>query len=303
MYFGSFVKWAQVNRIENGFAVGVNPYSVEWEALSQKLLQFGTTNTPNCGAGDYSGYDGSEKPTIHWAILDLINRWYGDRNSKIREVLWLEIVNSRHIYGDLIHEWTSSMSSGCPLTTIINNLYNHFCANYVYWKSYNFAPRSLYTFYDNIYYIAFGDDNLFSVRPGFESHFNERLMSENVVDLGMKYTTELKGETQVALRKLTNVSFLKRSFRFEPYYGRFAAPLELSVILEMPYWTKKENPETITKDNVTAALRELSLHSQIVFDEWAPQILSAHKKVFDDMPPQTRRAALLALVDGAEDWY
>jgi len=304
MYFGSFIKWCQVNRIENGFAVGVNPYSVEWEALVQKMLQFGTTETKNCGAGDYSGYDGSEKPVIHWAILDLMNRWYNDGNDKVREVLWLEIVNSRHIFDDFIYEWFSSMTSGCALTTIINNLYNHFCANYVYWKSFDFEPRALYTFYTNIFFIVFGDDNLFSVRPGMEPHFNEKLMSENVSDLGMKYTTELKGETNLALRKLTDVSFLKRGFRFEPFYGRFTAPLELSVILEMPYWTKAcSNPDTITKDNVNAALRELCLHPPSVFDEWAPKIISAFKNTYGETPVQTRRSALLAVVDGADDWY
>jgi hypothetical protein len=68
-YFGAFCLWFTKNKIYNGSAIGVNPYSYDWETIAQMLEQHGT----KVGAGDYKGFDGSEQPEIHWPILDLIN--------------------------------------------------------------------------------------------------------------------------------------------------------------------------------------------------------------------------------------
>lgn len=303
-YFGSFVLWCQLNHTRNGFAVGANPYSTDWQDIANRLLRFGHAGTRNIGAGDFSKYDGSEKPAIHWPILDMINRWYSDGNDQIREVLWLEVVNSKHIHEDLVYEWVSSNSSGCPLTTLINNLYNRFTAMYVWYKEHNFAIASLYTFHDNVTYITLGDDNVFAVNPLFAHLFNEAKMASGVSDLGMIYTTETKEAVTGQLRNITEVSFLKRSFRYEPLYDRYCAPLDMKTILESPYWTKdSSDSEVIAIDNLNNSLRELALHPEPVWKEWSPKLIASLVKNYGVHPKCTSRRALIAIVDGAHDWY
>jgi len=301
--FGGFVKWTQDNRIKNGFSVGVNPFSTEWQELASSLLRFGTHQTENIGAGDYKGYDGSEKATILYAILDLINAWYDDEHSVARATLWQEIVNSRHIYGKTIFEWFSSMNSGCPLTTVINNIYNHFVAHYSWWKVHKFNPKDLYDFYIYVSFHSFGDDNIFAVDQNKKHLFNESTMSDGAADLGMTYTTEMKTATGSKLRNITQVSYLKRGFRHEPLLDRFVAPLQLDVIMETPYWTKQHDPIAITDANVNSSLRELSLHSKEIFNENAPKILNAYRNICGKVPPMVHRSALIMAVDGSEDWY
>lgn len=303
MLFGSYVLWCHKNYLTNGFNVGNNPYSFDWHNLATKLLRFGD-NHPNIGAGDYSKFDGSEKPVIHYAILDVINRWYRDGNDRAREVLWLEIVNSKHIYGSLVYEWMSSLPSGAPVTTLVNNHYNHMAAIYVWYKNHDFNVKDLYDFYKYVVYETLGDDNVFAVHPKKLDKFNEIRLSEDLVDLGMTYTNELKGESNVVMRKITEVSFLKRSFRYEKIYDRYCGPLALEVILEIPYWTKEcSNPMTIVDDNVNLSLRELALHDPRVWEKWAPQIIDAYSMRCNKSPKCTSRLALLRIVEDAEDWF
>lgn len=302
-YFGSFLLWTVKNRIENGFAVGVNPYSTEWQLIANKLNKFGGPQAKNKGAGDYEGFDGSLKPAILWDIFHQIDSWYSDGNTEIRRVLWCEITSSLHIHGDHVYQWVSSNPSGQPLTTLINNLYNHYVANYVWYKVHDFDILMLSKFYDNVYYITLGDDNLFSVCLSKLEIFNEKAMEAHCPDLGMKYTSETKTSAK-DMRLITDVAFLKRKFRYEVLYDRYAAPLDLDVILEIPYWiTSGEDNHSRLHDNVNTSLRELALHSKEVFNEWCPKIVQAYREVCNESPDCYRRNVLLRELDNRKDWY
>lgn len=303
-YFGSYLLWLHKNRIENGFAVGVNPFSAEWQRLAYKLLQFGTPETKNIGAGDFKGYDGKEKPIIHNDILRIVNKWYSDEHSLVREVLWLEITNSHHISDSIIYAWPSSNPSGNPMTTAINNLYNHYTAAYVWYKVHDFNLLDLRSFYKNVYYVTLGDDNAFAVSHDKTHLFNEKAMSDHVPDLGMTYTNEHKTETTADLRSIDQISFLKRSFRYEEFYDRYCAPLELEVILEIPFWTKDtSDSNAIVDDNVNTAIRELSLHPPEVFNEWVDKICSSYLSECGKAPRTTSRRHLLLECANADTWY
>lgn len=303
-YFGAFMLWCQKNKIENGFAVGANPYSVDWHLIAQKLLQFGDRKTKNIGAGDFSGFDCKEKPIIHWDILKHINEWYNDGNDTLRRVLWLEIVNSNHIYGNVVYAWLGSNPSGNPMTTLINNLYNHYVAVYVWYKQVGFDDQLLFSFYEKVYYITLGDDNTFSVSLDSVHLFNEKAMEENASDLGMVYTSETKGAVSSVMRDITQVSFLKRQFRYEQAYDRYCAPLELSVILEIPYWTKSCSQEDqIVRDNLDCSIRELALHPRETFDRYIDIMVSNSQNKIGYTPSMIRRYALLRALEGRVDWY
>jgi len=303
-YFGRFVSWMQKNRIDNGSAVGINPFSAEWNMLAEKLNQFGDMTTKNKGAGDFEKYDKLLYPVVQNVVLEIINTWYNDGHDKVREILFLEITNTRHIRGNLIFEDFFANPSGGFLTTTLNVLTNHIAANYAWLRSHENQLSSLPIFYDSVYYVAFGDDNAFSVREDETTRFNEEIMQKYVSELGMRYTNENKTQVSHALRSLSEISFLKRGFKYIPFYDRVGAPLELGVILEMPYWTKKGiTSEEITRTNVDCALRELSLHESSIFTAWAPKLVEASRKCLGYVPPIVNRELLLATIDGREDFY
>jgi len=272
-YFGTFVSTFVKNRINNGSAIGVNPYSTEWQALADKLTQFGENNI---GAGDYSAFDGSEKPIIHSMILEIINRFYPNATSEenlVRTVLWAELVNSKHAFGDILYQWVSSLPSGHPLTAIVNTLYNGIALRFAWAEAveWNVLLCSLFSSY--VYMIALGDDNAFGVHDDFKHVFNEMTLGTHLAKIGLTYTTELKGVATIPLRHISEIAFLKRKFIYNPELCRIVAPIDIKVILETPYWTKESDKWTITKDNFEFALSELSLHGKETFELYASKMI------------------------------
>jgi hypothetical protein len=270
-YFGAFSKFMFERSIDNGSCIAINPLSADWSCLANRLGRFSRYSDPYVGAGDFSGFDGSEQPQIHNIILDIINEWYddGERNSMIRKTLWLEVTNSRHIFSNVIYEWPSSLPSGHPLTIIINCMYNHLAFRYCFFKT--FSEQNL-VFNECVELQVTGDDNIFSVHDRYADKFNELVLPPLMAECGLKYTTELKGKADKPWRKLTEVSFLKRSFRFEKLLGCYVGPLDLSSILEIPCWTKKANGMEIFYDNLNVFIRELSIHDTETFNYYAKAI-------------------------------
>ncbi len=285
MYFGSFVMFMTKNRIQNGVALGVNPYSDEWDNLRIFLTSEGNV----VGAGDFSGFDGSQVPQLLWAVLDIINKWYddGEENKHIRKMMWFDVVNSTHIKHKEVYRWHGSLPSGHPLTPIINCLYNHLAFRYCWYRINDNSVPSLWDFDSNVHLCVLGDDNVFGVSKSYEEIFNEFTIVPFMAEINLTYTPEHKGCQGTKLRNIGEVEFLKRTFRYEKYVDRYVAPLRLEVILEMVYWTKRKNSRQITLDNVDCALRELSFHGQKVFIEQSEILIRALKNRMDERPYST----------------
>ena len=276
MYFGAFANWYTKNRILNGSAIGVNPYSKEWNFIANRMNQFGVGKS-NMGAGDYSAYDGSEKPVVHDAILSIINDWYddGDINRLIRTVLWAEVVNARHMNRDVFYSAVMSLPSGHPLTALINTMYNAIAFRYCWYRANENSLSSLKHFTENVYTIMLGDDNIYSVSHDFQHVFNDAGLQVWMKEFGLTYTNESKTEQALDLRKLEEISFLKRKFRFEPRLSNYVAPLDIDVVLEMPYWTRKGHSVSVTESNVETSIMELALHGEDLYNTWAYKIRDA----------------------------
>lgn len=263
MYFGSFASGYIEANISVGSAIGVNPYSKEWDMMARDLLKNSASRTEKCiGAGDFKSFDGSESPVILNQILLIINRWYGPSNkadNDMRKLLWSEITNSRVIFRGFLYEWFTSMPSGNPLTAIINTMYNNIVFR-VAWQVAGLDPRLFNT---SVRLQCLGDDNIFSVDPNYRGKFNELIMPELMAKCGMTYTTELKSVAEVPFRSISEVEFLKRSFAFIPTMNRWTAPLRPESIYESIYWSKKGTfKDQITADSVATGLREFALHGE-----------------------------------------
>jgi hypothetical protein len=274
MYFGSFMDMFFSCNADIGSAIGINPYSNDWDRIVRKLQQFGShMNKWLVGAGDFSFFDGHEQVCVLQPICSIIINWYGGGmdsiDNKIRYFLWAEISNSKHVFHGLYYEWYSSMPSGNPMTAIINTMYN----NMIFRIAFQFAGMDIDTFNKDVYMIALGDDVLFSVAPWLWSTFNELTMPNLMKRCGMIYTNELKEQATIPFRQLEEVEFLKRSFVKHKGLNRWIAPLRLESIINMLCWTKKKNSDQVAVDNIGVAIREFSLHGQEVFDYWYTVLL------------------------------
>jgi len=236
----------------------------------------------NKGAGDYSAYDGSQIPIIQYELLDVINEWYTDEYSKIRSMLYESIVHSVHIYRGVIYRWNGSLPSGNPLTALLNTMYNSVVFRYAWYLQDITRP----SFHTCVKLIILGDDNGFAVHPDY-MEFNELRLPELLITIGLTYTPEDKKSLLVhPARKLKEIEFLKRKFRYDDTYRQYLAPLRYNVLEEMVQFTKKgSNSGRICIDNCIIAIREASLHDKYVYDEFCKKVIDEAIKYYPDLTP------------------
>jgi len=278
-YFGAFISEFQNNKIFNYSAIGVNAFSTDWDFIARELNSF-DFDIAQVGAGDFKGLDATECPKIHGFILEAILDWYGrdaEEDNRVRRLLWYEITNSRHMLEDLYMTWSGSLPSGNPMTATINTLYVLYAFMYCFRIVCEENDLCL-SFHQNVKMIILGDDHVFSVSQVLRPYLNELTLVGLMSDIGLIYTTEMKGEAFVPFRPITEVEFLKRSFRKVEHLNRWIAPIRLEVILNTPCWTKRgSNAETIPAENVVSSIKELSLHPRYIFDDWAPKIIDSFR--------------------------
>ena len=282
MYFGAFAAFVQQGYTRNGTAIGMNPFHGDWHQFAEILRKYYKFN-----AGDFARYDTSLHPEIMLAICDMINKWYddGEENAEIRRLLFLEVVNSRHVFLDVIYEWHGSEPSGHPLTAILNSIYTSIFFRLVFGHKNPRGKWAIVEFDEHCYFMGMGDDHV-QANDEYAAQFMTPINVKEIAErYGMSYTTAEKEEVNenTPLLDFENVTFLKRGFLYGPDFGEWCAPLALDTVLEMALWSRGDTELERTrnvKQTFDHAVVELSLHPREVFDKYAPSMFTAFKEVY-----------------------
>lgn len=282
MYFLDFQMFMMENPFTTFSAVGVDVHSDQWNVLARLLNTMGDYHI----AGDYSGFDTSQFVEILLAVLWIINQWYDDEHSQVREVLFCDLYNSNHICKNMIYQWFANLPSGHPLTTIVNTIVNILLIIMCFLLSNPDGLKGISKLSSVLVIICYGDDNVINVHPSIKSYFNQNTLPLLMANFGMEYTSEYKDDHALAdTRPLSAITFLKRSFRYEKNLGKYLAPLDLDVVLEIPYWFTDGMSNNFTVvQNVEVALKELSFHDKSVFDLWSERIVKASSSIIHYHP-------------------
>jgi hypothetical protein len=222
-------------------------------------------------AGDFSNFDGTLVLELLAEIVEIVNKFYddGEENARVRRVLWKEIVNSVHVCGDDVYLWTHSQPSGCPVTAILNSLYNSISVRYVWMLVAPADFRTMKAFNANVAMVSYGDDNCINISDEVSEFFNQLTIADGYEQIGMVYTDELKSGEMVPYRTLSEITYLKRAFKWDEEEHQYLAPLDLGVVLEMINWVRGDfDLEERTIENMETSAFELSLHGREVFEHW-----------------------------------
>jgi len=281
-HFGWFDSHFKSNKIRNWSAIGVNPFSSEWDHIA-KFLGEVSPGDLKALAGDYAGFDTKHIALVHQIMVNLIIRVFypnaTPREIAIKKGLFMEIYSSNHIFLGIIVRWFQGMPSGNALTAIINTIYNAICLCFAFIHIIDLNPQLQLRDEDctkSLRAIILGDDNAVTTIPKLQPYYNEFTLPDILKLINMDYTNELKALAKTPYRAITEISFLKRMWSFDPMCGRYIAPLELDVVLEMSMWTKK-GPDwlNIAASNLENTLNELSLHPKEIWDLYYPTLLKA----------------------------
>lgn len=272
-YFLDFAAHVMEQRIDNGIAVGINPYSLEWTRLAHRLQKFGDRLV----AGDFRNFDGSLMMQILMKILFAINEWYGgsEEDDLVRASLWEHICNADVLVQGHVIRQTHSQPSGNPLTVIINSLFNLIIMRVAYLLLKQEQGMPLVCDYSKfVSDVAYGDDDCKNISSIIVGWFNQQTITRILGTIGLTYTDETKGDSVRPFKKLEEITFLKRYFVMQED-GMYISPMEVSNILEITNWIKGGVTKLATMENCLQALMELSFHPKSIYDHWSKIISKA----------------------------
>lgn len=283
MYFMAALAHIRAGRIYNGIAVGINVWSREWDALAQHLLN----NSEFMIDGDFKEFDGTLMDQVMWEICDILDSLYNDGNTKIRRNLWYHAVYATRACRGIVYQTTHGLPSGFIATAEANSLYVNIIFRCVYLelaRAHDSNSDSMHAYNRNVRLVAYGDDNILSIKKHILDWFNMNTVIEQMKRYGLTYTPADKGSTVVAYKSIEDISFLKRYFRRVPSIRGdtpiYMCPADLESRLEMLNWTKNTKSSSEVEEALVIGdvIKELAMHGTDVYNEWVPRIVKAARE-------------------------
>lgn len=282
-YFLGFSEHVMTNRIVNGVAVGISPMSEEWTVLGNKHTR------RFCVAGDVGNFDCSLEPNAMRRVKDIIHEFYNDYGTpeyEIREVLFDELIYSRHAFGSAVYEWIGCNPSGNILTVILNSIMTLLMAYSATLEICDTKPQLRVT---DVEVDTYGDDVLIS---SDREEFSFLSFKKVFLKWDIKFTDENKGDEFVEVwSTIHDVTFLKRRFLRLPQYSekRFVAALSMDTILNCVQWMNKtDHTHDDYLNRVHTMLIELAAHGPDVYYFWQRKFQEAAQGTWLESPLEIR---------------
>lgn len=277
MYLLSVIVFIQKRRFNFESGVGVAAQTLEWQEMYEYVTEYGTERMI---AGDYAKFDKRMPANVILAAFDILidickRGGYSDDDLKVvRGIAYDTAFPTIDFHGDLI-EFFGSNPSGHALTVIINDLANSLYMRYTFIALQPPGPK--YRFKDVVKLLTYGDDNAMGVREG-APWFNHTAIQGVLGAAGIGYTMAEKEAVSVPYIPMSEVSFLKRVWRWEPAVRAHVAPLALDSMEKMlMVCVEKKNisPEHHAIQVVGTAVREYFFHGREVFEKMSAALHEA----------------------------
>jgi len=246
-YFGVFMGAMQQHCVEEPISVGINPTSLDWTSLFQRLTKFGEDSII---AGDYANWDGKLMADVILKCVRAINQWYGDseENQNARMALAISFIHTDILVLNTLVRKRSGMPSGVPVTAPLNSLCNWFYIlaavvdmleqqDFETQTGEKITPQFLI---DNMEIAVYGDDHAIALAAILRRYINFQKFVNYFKNIGITYTDSQKREhVDFEFENIFQITYLKRRFLRDAAAPRFIrAPLDLNSITDMIYWTK-----------------------------------------------------------------
>ncbi len=230
MVYLPMVRVIQNNKFLFEAMPGAVAQSIEWDHIYKYLTHFGTDRMV---AGDYGKFDKKMSAVlILWAFFAMIRIakkcGVDDRQLALMWGIAYDVACSFcNFNGDFV-QFLGSNPSGHPLTVILNCIVNCLYMRYCY---HELNPeKEVASFRKFVRLVTYGDDNEFGTSREW---FNHTAISELLATLGVEYTMADKGAESVPFLDITQTSFLKRGWRYEPELDAVVCPITHATIDKM----------------------------------------------------------------------
>lgn len=286
-YTLDLTSYLRFNRIKNGIAVGINCDSMEWTILANALLSISN----NIFTTDFSNFGSGLNIGVASYFADLIKEFYitnsvdlKDSDINVIDTLIMELLNSKHIVGNLIYGTVSGSPSGAAITVEINS-FVHLMYIYLTFKivgecnvarlcgqqsdyselleylntlDIGFLDFSYEAFLTNVFCCTYGDDGIFSVSEEYKEIFNAVTINLVLKKHRIGVTDASKSERIIKYGPLDKATFLKRSFKKVPEMPSivYLAAIDWQTVEECVRWIHKKplTKAVATRENCISSL-------------------------------------------------
>lgn len=235
-YFLSIAALFQRNKELTECAVGTVVQSPEWTDLFEHIGKYGWDRAI---AGDYAKFDGRMSPEFMLAAFKLLiaiaekSGNYDAEDLVIMRGIASEITYPTYDYFGTLVQFFGSNPSGHPLTVIINSVVNSLYMRYVYFKiAEDDKWWSVPKYSDVVALMTYGDDNIMTVKKGFDAYNHTRIAQEFAA-VGITYTMAEKEAESVPFIHLSSASFLKHFAVWDPEFNLYRSIIEDGSIAKM----------------------------------------------------------------------
>jgi len=280
MLFLPLIRMIQNNKFIFEMAVGTIAQSKEWHHIYKYVTKHGIYRMV---AGDFSKFDKKMPSQFIMAAFDVLIEIaklckYSEKDIfymyGMAEDISYSFVN---IHGTL-YEFFGTNPSGHPLTVIINSIVNSLYMRYMYL---DLNPKQeCVSFAQNVALMTYGDDNMFSVSADC-NWFNHTTIQDNFAKYDIKYTMADKNSISRPYISIHEISFLKRSFKFDYDLNYYVAPLEEASInraLTMCVASNEVTPMEQSIGTLTNVVREYFWYGKEIYNDK----VNLFKRVYDE---------------------
>lgn len=231
-YLLSFTKAMQENKILCEAAIGCVAQSLEWEQFREHLCQFGPHKIV---AGDYGKFDKRMNAQVILAAFEVIANVLFDAGWDEEElrVVYSIAEDVAYPYATVasdVLQFSGTNPSGHPDTVVINSIVNALYMRYCYIMLNE--RHECVSFKENVALLTYGDDNVMGVSDNVP-WFNHTAIQDVLARYGVVYTMADKESASVPYISIDEVSFLKRTWRWDPDMEAYLCPLEEASIRKM----------------------------------------------------------------------
>lgn len=253
-------------------AVGINAASKEWgEMLKDMTNNFDPELMERFVAGDFEAFDKSMIAALILMAFEILldiaeksGKFDADDLLIMRGIAIDTAYGLVDFFGDLCM-FMGVNPSGHPLTVFINSLANSLYMRYAYYMA---NPDSeVDTFKKNVKLRTFGDDNFMTVSKDID-WFDHTVIQDELGAAGIKYTMAEKDAESVPFIPLRDVTFLKRSFRYDEDVKDWMAPLDIKSISKMLMVHVRSKSDCVEHQTISAvgsAVREFFMYGREEF--------------------------------------
>jgi hypothetical protein len=254
-YFLPIIRVLCLHPLVSECAVGINPFSLEWQAVHDHVVFHGKDNIV---AGDYKSWDmllpSKLVSSCMNLLVDLVDtpKLYTQRDIKIMRGICAILADPViHLNGTLIR-YHGSVPSGHNLTSILNSVCNSILLRCCFYRLNSVALD----FRKHCTPITYGDDFMLGVNRevvfGLDKY--ARFLDTEV---GIKVTMPDKSSLIVPYMSINDVDFLKRKSVYIPELETHIGVLDLNSIHKSLYTTMCN---TFDEDNILCAVLESAMH-------------------------------------------